>query len=1004
MRGLLVWLLLYPAWLFAQERCATNYIQANQPQIDNKPAFENWLKTKVAQQRIARQQSFQSLRIQQEIYRIPVVFHIIHNGSEIGQGANLSEETIQEQISILNKDFRRLNEDADDTPEEFLPVATDTEIEFLLARQDPEGLPTNGIVRVLGDSEYSPDDDQVLKSLSFWPPEDYLNIYVTNLSGGNLGYAQFPFSNLEGIATELENYRSTDGVVLDYQWVGVNTMTGTFDSYGRTATHEIGHYLGLRHIWGDTPTSCTTDDFCEDTPSARNSTSGCPGNKVSCGSNDMIENYMDYTDDECMNLFTVCQRERMRTVLEFSPRRSTLLTSHGLNEPVYVANDLGIKSIASPDQRNCTTASIPRIQVRNYGSNNISSFEVQLRLNGILVEEKEVNAFLDSLAIREVSFAPLTIPANQTNTVTFFITSVNGGVDGNNENNLKSVTIQPTSSQLLPFSESFEEGNSVYRTTENGSSSRWAFTTATDSSATNKAAFLPFFDQEANFGVQDLLLTKVLDLSSINSAQINFKYAYAARALDTTITSFHLDGLIVAVSTNCGKEFDHSDYLFERYGQELATVSDIPDTIFTTSSYTDWEEISINLTNYTGYPNVQVAFIGVNGGGNHVYLDDINVTSSSLLAYDVGFREVEKLPVVTCEPGVRPRFDIKNFGYEEIDDIELSVSLNGSPQNYLFSGLNLLSGFTRSFSLNFDQLLLPGENELVLSIDQINGLQDEQLNNNEQVYTIILEDSEEVIPVKENYELPTKWTITSPIGELLMDTVELASFTGPDNHALVARAFESEVLPGTQNYVVSPILLTGNYQKAAFRFRYSYAERVGYNDNLKVLLSTDCGQTFEEELFNMNAEMLGVVTSASEWVPAPDTPSDWKTAFIDLSEYLNWNDLRIALVFTSGNGNNLYLDDLEVLTTNDPNLPEFENRLTVYPNPADEEFRVALNLPEKQPVRMRLVDMSGRVVFDGIFPNTVNQTYTLKAPSQSGFYLLRVTGKDVLLTRRIFIR
>lgn len=1004
MKGLLVWLLVSPIFLYAQERCATNFIAANQPQISAKPAFESWLKEKSTQKRIARQQPFSQLRVQQEIYRIPVVFHIIHGGSEIGEGVNLPETKIQEQIDLLNKDFRRLNDDADQTPEEFLSVATDTDIEFVLAKRDPEGLPTNGIVRIIGDSEYNPSQDFELKSLSFWPPEEYLNIYVTNLSGGNLGYAQFPFSNLEGIASELENYRSTDGVVLDYKWVGTNTSTGTFDSHGRTATHEIGHYLGLRHIWGDTPTSCTTDDFCEDTPAARNSTTGCTLDKVSCGSNDMIQNYMDYTDDECMNLFTICQRERMRAVLEFSPRRKTLLTSSALIEPIQVANDLGIRRIITPDQENCTSSAIPRIQVRNYGTNDITAFTAELRINGILIDQVAINTLLDSLAIQEVSFEPLTIPGSQSQTITFEITSVNGATDGNPENDTESMLLQSTNSQLLPYFEGFEESSSMSRVTENGSNSLWTFDTATDSSATNKAAVLPFFDQTMNFGLQDLILTKVLDLSSLNSAQINFKYAYAARAFEAPNTSFHLDGLIVAVSTDCGKKFAQSDYLFERYGQELSTVSSTPDTIFTTASYTDWEEVSINLTNYAGYPNLQIAFIGVNGGGNHIYLDNVNITSTSLLANDVGFREVEQLPVVTCDAIITPRFDIKNFGYEEIDDIEVSASINGSTQNYFYSGLNLLSGFSRSFSLSFDELLVPGTNEVVLSIDNINGLADEQLNNNQLVYTIILDETEEAIPIRENYELPPRWTFASPIGETIVDTVKLESFTGPDNHAVVARAFESEELPGTQHYIVSPILKTGDYREAAFRFRYSYAERVGYNDNLKVLLSTDCGQSFDEELFNMNAEILAVVSSSNEWVPAPNTPSDWKTAFLDLSEYLGQGDLRIAIVFTNGNGNNLYLDDLEVVTTNDPNLPEFENRLRVYPNPAEREFQVALNLPEKQLVRMQLVDMSGRVVFDEDFPNTVNQTYTLIAPSQSGFYLLRVTGKDVRLTNRIFIK
>ena len=224
--------------------------------------FETWLK-QAKNERLSRR----ALTQQQAVYQIPVVFHVIHSGSNEGFGTNINEERIFEQIKILNQDFRRTNPDADDTPSQFRNVASDTEIEFVLAKQDPEGLPTNGIVRIKGSKDvYEPSDDRILMAESYWPHHEYLNIYVTDLSGSNLGFAQFPFSNLPGIATEFENYAITDGVVLDYKWVGINESTGSFDSYGRTATHEIGHYLGLRHIWGDG--GCGFDDFCSDTPLA----------------------------------------------------------------------------------------------------------------------------------------------------------------------------------------------------------------------------------------------------------------------------------------------------------------------------------------------------------------------------------------------------------------------------------------------------------------------------------------------------------------------------------------------------------------------------------------------------------------------------------------------------------------------------------------------------------------------------------------------------------------
>ena len=1005
MKGFLFSLAVLPLFLFAQERCATNQIPANQIQLHQEAKFESWLKEKNTFRKLLKSSRQADSGETEQILQIPVVFHVVHNGSPVGEGSNIPDAKILEQLEIINQDFRRQNADTTDTPEAFKPVAADTEIQFVFAKRDPEGIPTNGIVRVQGtELEYTPStEDDLLKAVSFWPPEDYLNIYITNLSGGNLGYAQFPFANLEGIASELENYRHTDGVVLDYVWVGENLETGGFDSYGRTATHEIGHFLGLRHIWGDNLSNCSVDDFCEDTPETRQPTNGCPADKAFCGSPDMIQNFLDYTDDVCMNLFTICQKERMRTVLEFSPRRKTLLTSPALQEPVLVPNDLGIRTIISPDVAACEGSPTPRIEVRNYGTNEITSYSVELFLNDFLVETVNGSGLLGYLATSEVSFEALTLPADQKNIVRFVVKTVNGGADSNPENNQKTVTLQTGENQLLPFIETFEETSTVYRTTEDGSNSKWTFVTAADSLPGNQAAQLPFFEEDENFGLQDLLLTKVLDLSSLNSAILTFEYSYAAREIPETNGAFYLDGFIVAVSTNCGEDFYVDNFLFERYGEDLSTVPDPVDTSFFPTSFTHWEQAYFDLTNYAGNEYLQVAFIGVNGGGNNLFIDDIQVIPFELPAYDVGIRRLKNFPVVTCDPDVIPELEIRNFGYEEIDEVELTVSVNGQPSSFSYNNLNLDYGFTETFLTDVGQNLQPGANQFTFSIGQVNGNTDEQQANNQVTYQVILDSSTEPIPVKENYENAATWVMTSPTGQSILDTIDLGS-----NVALQAKAFANGQI-GSENYIVSPSLQVGNYTEAALKFKYSYAERVGFNDNLKVLLSFDCGKTFTQEVFNRNTEQLAVTTTNSEWFPESD--EDWKTAFIDISQHLIWGDLRIAFVFTNGNGNNLYLDDLEVLTTNDPNLPFFEEeRFVVYPNPVnlrdpeDRFIKVFFNLPEKQTVQIRLVDMTGRIVYTDDFPNTVNQTYSFQAPSQSGFYLLQVTGKDVIRYKRLYIR
>ena len=276
------------------------------------------------------------------IIRIPVVVHVIHNGEPVGTQSNISFDQIESQIEVLNEDFRRLagtNGFNDD------PSGVDTSIEFYLAESDPDGnlLEEPGVDRVDGEREFWPKGavrnpiDTSIKPATIWPPDSYFNIWTVNFGGfvsrDLLGYAQFPSeSGLPGLQAD-EGSSDTDGIVVGYKYFGSNEK-GNFPDLippfdlGRTTTHEVGHWLGLRHIWGDG--DCTVDDYCDDTPAAEGPNFGCVEN-ISCGTQDMIANYMDYTDDFCMNIFTEEQKQRMHTVLENSPRPRELTVDKPVN-------------------------------------------------------------------------------------------------------------------------------------------------------------------------------------------------------------------------------------------------------------------------------------------------------------------------------------------------------------------------------------------------------------------------------------------------------------------------------------------------------------------------------------------------------------------------------------------------------------------------------------------------------------------------------------------------
>jgi hypothetical protein len=271
-----------------------------------------------------------NFRVAADIIRIPVVVHVIHNqiyGLFIG--SNISDEQIYSQIKVLNEDYRKkegtLGFNAN-------PLGADVEIEFFLASIDPSGNPSSGIKRI-----YSPktsfnivndNDRQTMSNLSYWDSNKYLNIWVAPLSSGYIGYGEFPYSeSVEGL--DLDSDESLDGVFIDYTVFGrkIGTNKSGLYSFGRTVTHEIGHWMGLYHTWGDQ--RCGTD-YVADTPvtTTSNSSAFCRDVFSTCTgtrTRNMIENYMDYSPDSCMNIFTQGQKQRMRAALDLSKRRKRVL-------------------------------------------------------------------------------------------------------------------------------------------------------------------------------------------------------------------------------------------------------------------------------------------------------------------------------------------------------------------------------------------------------------------------------------------------------------------------------------------------------------------------------------------------------------------------------------------------------------------------------------------------------------------------------------------------------
>lgn len=433
-------------------RCATTeyeeYLKSKNPNRLSTTEFEQWIAPKITIEKQKIKNTSKGLK-QNAVITIPVVVHIIHNGDIIGVDENIFDQQVISQIQVLNEDFRRKT----GTPGfNTNPVGADVEIEFALAKRDPSGVLSNGINRVnLGQESWSTDEiNNSVKPQTQWNPEKYLNIWIVKFTANDLlGYAQFPStSTLPGIDAD-EGPANTDGVVIGYAYFGSSSYFpgGTYATdydKGRTTSHEVGHWLGLRHIWGDG--GCDVDDFCEDTPNAGQANEGCPVGVDSCPTSpglDMIENYMDYTNDACMNIFTANQKMRMITVMNNSIRRVSLKTSDALVPGVIFTNDATTMIVNL--NINCSKNFSPVIKIINKGNSPLTQASIQYGIDNQNLQTYNWTGNLTNNESQDITLNNLTATEGNHN-FSCTIISVNGATDQNTSNNNSNVNFDITNS------------------------------------------------------------------------------------------------------------------------------------------------------------------------------------------------------------------------------------------------------------------------------------------------------------------------------------------------------------------------------------------------------------------------------------------------------------------------------------------------------------------------------------------------------------------------------
>ena len=561
-----------------------------------------------AQVRALQEQGYGLNGNQEASIIIPVVVHVIMD--EDGSGY-IDETQVQSGIDVLNRDFQKLNADTVNVHSIFKPLIANVDIEFRLATIDPNGNCTNGIVYVKSSKTNNADDG--VKSVSYWNSQKYFNVWlVKSIGGGNggtvLGYAQFPYSWGGGI-------NNTYGLVVRQDYWGT---TGTSNGDGRTATHEVGHCLGLYHTFqSGCGGNCSTsgDQVC-DTPPAAQDTYGCDMNQNTCSNDasgpsafstdvvDMIENYMSY--DACQYMFTLGQKSRMLSAISSISGLQNLTSSPNL------------AATGTADPYNPPLCAPKADFIWNYDMicEGASVDYTDRSWNG------DATAWNWTFPGGTPSSSTQQNPTITYNTAGSYDATLNAsnsaGSDTKTYTNVVYVSSANAQYSNWFYKEDFEDANTVASDwiIQNPSGYRtWIQTSL--ASATGGYSMMINNYSGTSVGETDALISPSYDLSQVPSPQLTFKYAYAQK------NSSNDDWLKVYISTNCGKTWN---LRFSKKGSQLNANNIIQNSNYVPATG-DWIDATVYISAYASASNVRVKFEFISDQGNNIYIDDINIAN-----------------------------------------------------------------------------------------------------------------------------------------------------------------------------------------------------------------------------------------------------------------------------------------------------------------------------------------------------------------------------------------
>ena len=663
--------------------------------------------------------------------------------------------------------------------------------------------------------------------------------------------------------------------------------------------------------------------------------------------------------------------------------------------------DAKLLSIDYPNscENSCSNIINPKITFRNAGNTTITSLNINYQVNG---GPASVFPWAGSLSISQQS--SITLPSTTfpegTSNFTVYLSNVNGMATDDVSTNDTLITIAVIGTGTdLPITQDFE--NVVFpplgwiRSTNTSPVFNWERSTL--AGHTGKASsFIDNFDQNQPGKFSDLK-TPVLNTTGLDSLSLSFWIAAAAFDLG------NVDTMEVLVSTDCGNNFKS---VWKKWGSDINTRPGFVTTPFVPTA-NEWRNIKIDLNKYTGTGKVIITIRNINGFGNNIYIDDINLIGAKLPQTDASVYSIENPGDFICSNLLQPKISLVNLGTDSLKTAKINYSIDGGPLK-IFNWTGSLGRRQGESVLLQDQNISSGNHSITVFSSSPNGTTDQE-NSNDTI-TLNFQVKQAIsAPVTENFEgldfLPDQWNTLSPVDSSRWRR-STQSFNGVAS--LVARNYNR---PATiPNLVISPLARYADVDSVFISFQLAYATRYSGAtnipvDTLEILVSDDCGLSFSSVYKKWGTE-LQTITDVNSPVPLPFVPrskEDWKKEILNVTTVLGKTNNFVTAFRNFSNGeNNIYIDDVNIYTkTLAPKLKK--NGYLISPNPFSNRF-VLQHFPNANDLKgIEVYTSAGQLVYRKSWAlgsaDSYLEIYLNNMPS--GLYIVKLQYSDRVVTEKV---